>query len=474
MHPTLEQIMPSSTPVSVNDVALLQILDRFKRTATLSVVKAIGHQIDAASYPFAQDGDLESSFGRFLAGLPAERLKPILDRGRTLLTADPATKTTHFADLANIDLRAPASIVKEAQKIPLHGLPPIDFEKLRNALHTVVPTKAVPASHSVATLAFATVGQGQNTLQFSADNLHCDRVTGWLGWENDDMYIGGVAVDSAGNVMQIKPFEVGSFGDGDAQSVPNNPFATLSIDTSWGNWPKMFNVTVVIAERHSGGIYDFIYQLADKVKNAIVSKVGEVVGTAVGIYIGGIVGSAFGPIGTFVGIGLGPVIGWGIGWVYDQVWGWLKQNLFGDDIFTPGSNQFIISEPGYLWNGSSASPEIRWDFKGFHGEYHLTCHWSLFWGQPQVNGCGHMPWDGSKWTDWESLGGSANFHPAVASVRGLELDVFSISTDFILYHKAYRPDVQGWREWKRLGGTVSSGPAAVVVDGTRIDIVARQ
>jgi hypothetical protein len=465
--------MPSSTPLSVDDAAFLQILDRFNRIARLSVVKAVGHQIDAASYPLAHDDDLESSFARFLSGLPAEKLKPVLDRGHSLLTADPATKTRHFGDLANIDLHAPASVVNEAQKITLQGLPPIDLGKLRKALHVLAPTNAAPVSHRVAPRAFAAVGKGQNIVQFSADNLHCDKVTGLVGFEGDDMFIGGIAVDGVGNVTQINPFEVGKFSKGDTQGVQNNPFTNLPIDTSWGNWPKTFYVTVVIAERHSGGIYNFIYKLADTAKSAILEKVGSAVSSTVGAYIGGIVGSAIGPLGTLLGAGVGFLVGLALGWVFDQVLGWLKQNLFGDDIFKPALNQLTLSGPGDLWNGSSTSPETTWDFKGFHGEYHLTCHWSLFWGQPQVNGCGHMAWDGSKWTDWESLGGSANFGYAVASLGKGQLDVFGVGTDDALYHRAFRPDAQGWRDWEPLGGQLTSGPAATANSGNRIDIVAR-
>ena len=172
------------------------------------------------------------------------------------------------------------------------------------------------------------------------DNIHCDTVTGLIGLQSDEIYLGGVTIDTLGNVAPIIPFDVGSFSNGQDRTV-HNPFASFEID-NLNNWPKAYSVTFVLAEKHSGGIYDFIYKLADQAKTAIVGYLTTAVTTATGALIGGVIGAPFAGIGALIGAAVGAVVGWLVG----TIWNWMKENLFGDDIFTPATNNLTVSVPG--------------------------------------------------------------------------------------------------------------------------------
>ena len=83
----------------------------------------------------------------------------------------------------------------------------------------------------------------------------------------------------------------------------------------------------------------------------------------------------------------------------------------------------------------------------------------------------HRWWDGSKWSDWEYLGGSLNSGPAVASWGENRLDCFVQGPSNHLWHKYW--DGAAWSDWEDLGGILTAAPAAVSWGTGRIDTFVR-
>jgi hypothetical protein len=235
-------------------------------------------------------------------------------------------------------------------------------------------------------------------LSLSVDNIHCFRVTGDFHIADDNMSLGGVTVDTVGNVNAIAPFDVGSFSQGTDRGLANNPFATFTIETLT-NWPKAYQVFLVLAERHSGGVYDYVFNLADQIRTAVINAVTQALGTVVGSFIGTVITPGVGTgIGAILGWAAGWVIGWVVNFVINNLWAWLKGELFSDDIFVPALAYRSISAPGETLDGSVNSKGFGWTFNGFGGEYLINAHWSLTWGAPNVNACWHVAWEGTKWS----------------------------------------------------------------------------
>lgn len=87
----------------------------------------------------------------------------------------------------------------------------------------------------------------------------------------------------------------------------------------------------------------------------------------------------------------------------------------------------------------------------------------------------HQSWDGTSWvpaSGWEQLGGVLTSPPAVVSWGPNRLDVFAVGTDRQLWHKAW--DGTAWRPsqtgWEGLGGIFISPPAVVSSDPNRLDV----
>lgn len=85
----------------------------------------------------------------------------------------------------------------------------------------------------------------------------------------------------------------------------------------------------------------------------------------------------------------------------------------------------------------------------------------------------HLWWDGTRWSSWQSLGGTLSSPPGTASIGQGRLDVFFVGTDNALYHKWFVLADGKWYGDERLGGTLSSGAPAVSATPNRLDVVAR-
>ena len=75
------------------------------------------------------------------------------------------------------------------------------------------------------------------------------------------------------------------------------------------------------------------------------------------------------------------------------------------------------------------------------------------------NAIWHRRYDGTSWSDWESLGGVLN--SATAAIRGNgKALLFARGTDNAVWYRSFS-DTGGWTAWTSLGGTHASGPGVV-------------
>jgi hypothetical protein len=82
----------------------------------------------------------------------------------------------------------------------------------------------------------------------------------------------------------------------------------------------------------------------------------------------------------------------------------------------------------------------------------------------------HRVWDGSAWTEWESLGGTLASPPAATAWAPDELQVFAIFDDGELWNRFW--DGTSWHPWESLGGELTGSPAASSWGPDRIDVFA--
>lgn len=209
-------------------------------------------------------------------------------------------------------------------------------------------------------------------LKLQLHQVRCVQPTSWeLG--KDEINMGGAATDEHGNVTKINEFEVRT--DFDANVVqdysPPNILQTFSL--SGTDYPKIFAVTLDLAEKDSGGFSDFLQKLYEAVKthiNEILITLGAAAGAAIASAIGGSIGAIGGPLGAVIGAAVGAIIGAIFGWISDA----LK-----DDVFTPQLTCVTIPSAGATFNGSLVSPVSLLSYNDHGGIYNVTYSWAVNW-----------------------------------------------------------------------------------------------
>ncbi|MBM7687161.1 hypothetical protein [Defluviitalea raffinosedens] len=93
-------------------------------------------------------------------------------------------------------------------------------------------------------------------------------------------------------------------------------------------------------------------------------------------------------------------------------------------------------------------------------------------GRGQNNALWHKWWDGSRWSEWEDLGGGViTSGPGAASTASNRLEVFARGANNQLLFRTWNGIT--WSGWRSLGGEITSEPAAVSWGGNRLDVFAR-
>jgi hypothetical protein len=80
----------------------------------------------------------------------------------------------------------------------------------------------------------------------------------------------------------------------------------------------------------------------------------------------------------------------------------------------------------------------------------------------------HKTWDGARWSDWQSRGGTITSAPAVSSWAADRIDVFARGQSGDLVHATTTAGT--WSAWESLGGQIVEGPGAVSWGSNRMDV----
>lgn len=186
---------------------------------------------------------------------------------------------------------------------------------------------------------------------------------------NDEILMGGLAIDESGNTSKIGPFLVrDDFEDGNvkAYGLPGKEFCGFDA-TKGKDWPKTYAAVVVLAEEDWGGFVDGLANGWATAAPMIKKYVQE-----------GIENIAEAFIGDFLAEWLGKIVAW----VVDNFVGWLI-DLFADDIFKPGiAIGGLHTAVGLIYRNfggwqNFASPPGKFTFVGHGGKYTVDCQWRV-------------------------------------------------------------------------------------------------
>jgi sialidase-1 len=77
-------------------------------------------------------------------------------------------------------------------------------------------------------------------------------------------------------------------------------------------------------------------------------------------------------------------------------------------------------------------------------------------------------WDGTRWHDWESLGGAFKGQPAAAARDADRIDVFAFDRESRLAHRWW--DGKQWVPWELVDGAPAGDSVSCAWSGTRLDV----
>ncbi|MDP9401763.1 MAG: hypothetical protein M3P85_00180 [Actinomycetota bacterium] len=171
-----------------------------------------------------------------------------------------------------------------------------------------------------------------DVFRFRLHRVFCNKMTSGMTSSDDDMVVGGTAIDDTGTVGRTGPFPLGGFNQ-EARDKPQNPplrLARFELAHS-PTWPKFYFYSVILCEEDSGGYVDDLRVIAAEVTkyvkealekaskqaiedamkqkpdpNKAVSSDGKSGGATAGAGIGAAAGGA-------VGAAIGLVVGWILG-----------------------------------------------------------------------------------------------------------------------------------------------------------------
>ena len=216
----------------------------------------------------------------------------------------------------------------------------------------------------------ARVGIPVTKLQFRVRRVACAAVTDGIG--NDEIAMGGVAVDTNGVSSQVAQFRVGGndfeFDQGTVKNfAPPLVFHQFDLQNVNG-WPRTYLVYEMLAEIDSGGFTEVLKQLLEWVKKALSDFLSKAAGKMVGASAGAILGELAGPAGAAIGAVIGFIVGSLFDWII---------SLFDDDPFDPIPIQITLPSVHHKWSGSTTSPTQLYFCEAFGGHYDMWFDWQL-------------------------------------------------------------------------------------------------
>jgi hypothetical protein len=331
-----------------------------------------------------REGSVEESFRRAIKSRRPEAVARYQTRARALLAAPGAERQAKFgrhgrlaaAEYARLgfdgaEARLPRLEIVETKVAPM-------MRELKSRVVTekeaerAAPELAGAAAGGVAAQRagvknFGMIVKRLKTVGLYITEVKCvDETDGFLGSEagDDEIKMGGLAVDERGNVTKIGPFLVGSEFDGEKKTYsPHKKFCGFDLRAT-AELPKTFTAVVVLAEADWGGFAAGLAAAWQQAGPVIKDKVVKLVGS-------------FGPWWQV----LAEVVVWAVGEFINFL-----IDIFADDVFRAGTT-YVTLHSG--WASSSAwengwtatgpftfkTPTGAFTFKGHGGKYTVKCYW---------------------------------------------------------------------------------------------------
>jgi hypothetical protein len=358
----------------VTDPKLLKVIARVTREMELSIEKVAANHAKPTEFPLPdKPNSTEQILAARFKALPQEFKIKAGAKAMGRINAPPAARKEQLGDLAAVNLKAGVAIGEQVRAMPMPQalkLTGADLIKISRAHVGVAGAAGVNVALAGAGVAGILPGAIGATLpkltklEMRIHRVKCVDETGsgpFGNIGNDEIDLGGSAVDETGDVHTIPKFRVGSnFDSGEAVDFPPRLFTTFDLREGTA-FPKSYFVTLVLAEVDAGGLSSFI--------NKLVQKVKEKVRAALVKALGGLLGTSGGPVGILIGIAAGEVI--------NRVFDFLGR-LWGDDIFPPVTASVSIASLTARWpGGKTDSTEGVATFKGHGGHYRVAYDWRM-------------------------------------------------------------------------------------------------
>lgn len=197
------------------------------------------------------------------------------------------------------------------------------------------------------------------------------------GIGNDEIYLGGFAVNDKAETTEIKPVSIyPHFDDGDSKVFnPPKIFHTFPLPNAWGTEPKGFGIGLVLIERDTGRDFSpAITKLTEFAKKKIAEKLEEEKKKRAEKK------KEEEKKSKLAGAVLTPLIIAAIKYAAPYIIDFAKRQLIRglrDEVFLPQEATIAITSPSHTWSGSKDSVEKTVHFREHGGHYTVVYDWQL-------------------------------------------------------------------------------------------------
>ena len=330
------------------DPKLRKIAVRVARVAELAVEKVAANFAEPGKFPLAAEKSLEQILASRFKTLRPDTKKAAAANAINRINAPAAVRARRFGDIASVDLTKATAVEAQVRALPFPAelKLPKDYLSTLTTLHGQVMDSNSPKSSPK---------QTTNKLEFRIHEVAClDETNGFLGSEagDDEIDLGGFAVDETGEVSKINAFRVGSEFDDGEKRVYSPPQRFCWFDMTEGKaWPKSYFVTLVLAEADMGGLPSFLNDVVDWAKVQLAAYLAE---SGVGIIAAAVV-----------------VV---VGWIWD-----LFASIWEDDIFPLYTASAAVRSFDTRWPGDKTYSPLHAVNLGAHGgKYRIEYDWRKF------------------------------------------------------------------------------------------------
>lgn len=355
---------PEGSLDTITDPKLAPIVKRIGTELRLASLKAVAHASDPARYPMpAEPTALERLMLTRVRTRKPDELTAAISRARPYLALDAVGRKRQFGQLAAVDLHAATAIAAQVRALPVP-------DAMRFARADLDHLAANPARYLGGVTAPVTAPAGPVTAPQALDRLElrvravkCVDETNpeWAG--NDEILLGGTAIDESGNSKVIAPFLVGAnFDDGETKTyAPPRLFTRFNLAGGGNVWPKTYYVTLLVAEEDNGGLPEFLQELIVQIKAKLDEVIGDLVGSTIPV-VSSEIAAVLAAVATAI---------------FDAFVAWIIE-LWGDDLFPAFTGYAKIKGLKHTFaSGTHTSSEKTFTTTAHGGTYQVWFDWRV-------------------------------------------------------------------------------------------------